>query len=314
MNQLIQFINFNISPSFDCDQNCSYCIHQNKKGFGKFSLFNELKQFILKYKHPQITATLQINGGEPLLDWDYFYEYTKLLSTIDNTKMVLATSLSGNYTDNQLKYLADTFKSIGVSIDGPEEIHNICRKNFKNVLGNFKRLQNFTNNVFIQNTVTEKNVAFLYDIENYLDTICDKHSYSIDFFTPKENRDYFILEYISQLVQLIKQKGFSALPNLHTRTFYCMDKTQACSIYPNGQVLHCNAQYDPHKVMFDLNKSLELKEGFNNIPTDCYFSDACKNCKAESFCKNGCYAIQSKYVFCSIIESIAKIKEKYYAG
>lgn len=330
---MLRWININLLSSFDCNLNCSYCVHKSENQFNKNKFSGQrlsvvhlirLKDLIERFKHPDIECNIQINGGEPTLDWKYFYDYVSILSTIKGCRLELITNLSGDYSEEQFRFLIDVFDSIGVSIDGKRETHDASRGpgSFDKTMDNFAYLHALApNKVTINSTVTEANVDKMFENIKFFKFLRINHTHNIDFFTPKKDAAQFIEKYISQLVVAASEFGPSVIPiPTNPGGWYCMDRTLAITVYPNGQVLHCNSEYDSNKVMFDLNTPnyFTLNEtAFNNIPTNhCVWPEHCPSCEAYKFCKNGCYAAikENKDVFCSIMIGIAKLKEKMNEG
>ncbi len=132
-----------------CNLNCSYCYYLEKKNLyldtRNFRMTDDLleqftKQYIESQNVPVITFVWQ--GGEPtLLGLDYFRNALKYQEKykgdkrIENVFQTNGTLLS----DDFCKFFADNNFLIGVSIDGPEHIHDEYRLNNQNK-GSFKKV------------------------------------------------------------------------------------------------------------------------------------------------------------------------------
>lgn len=153
----IRNITFQVTD--DCCCNCSYCYQKNKQH--NYMTFNIAKQcidllFNMYYENnPENFINQNIQGiildfigGEPLLNVSVIYEickyffdrcileqlpwaYYSRISMISNGKYYFEENTQTFITTFQ------DFLGIDITIDGPEEIHDQCRKYFDNT-GNFK--------------------------------------------------------------------------------------------------------------------------------------------------------------------------------
>jgi uncharacterized protein len=122
-----------------CNLNCGYCYYQGKEdlyrtGFKKEMadavLEKYIKEYIQSQQVPHITFVWQ--GGEPLLAGLDFYRKAVLIQhkyaggkSISNAIQTNGTLL----TDEWCRFFAAEGFLVGISIDGPREIHNQYRTN-----------------------------------------------------------------------------------------------------------------------------------------------------------------------------------------
>jgi uncharacterized protein len=120
-----------------CNLNCDYCFYLEKKAlFGPGTQYrmsdNVLSAFITKYITAQPTPVVEFvwQGGEPtLLGLDFFKRVIELQKpyagrkTITNSLQTYGTLL----TDNWCAFLKKHNFMVGISLDGPEEIHDRYR-------------------------------------------------------------------------------------------------------------------------------------------------------------------------------------------
>ncbi|MDR0713004.1 MAG: anaerobic sulfatase-maturation protein [Bacteroidales bacterium] len=120
-----------------CNLNCSYCYYLEKdKLYGKTSRFKMdeklLEKFISEYIAAQNVPVIQFiwHGGEPaMLGMDYFRTVLKLQAqhhrgkSIENVLQTNGTLLN----DEWCRFFAAHHFLIGISIDGPEHIHDRYR-------------------------------------------------------------------------------------------------------------------------------------------------------------------------------------------
>jgi len=130
-----------------CNLDCSYCYYLDKEkmylpplsfgeGLGVRYIMNEptLEKFIDEYIVSQNVPVVQFvwHGGEPImLGIDYYKKILELQSkycrgkTIENILQTNGTLLN----DDWCRFFSDNFFLIGISIDGPEHIHDRYRVN-----------------------------------------------------------------------------------------------------------------------------------------------------------------------------------------
>jgi uncharacterized protein len=134
-----------------CNLNCTYCYYLEKsklypeKTDTRMS-FALLEKFISQYINAQPVPVIQFvwQGGEPtLLGLDYFKKILKLQQQyaggkkIENAFQTNGTLLN----DDWCSFFRENNFLVGISIDGPEEIHNLHRP-FKTNKPSFSRVMN----------------------------------------------------------------------------------------------------------------------------------------------------------------------------
>ncbi|MCL4416638.1 MAG: anaerobic sulfatase maturase [Actinobacteria bacterium] len=135
--------------SYDCNMSCSYCFYSPKK-----ELYPDTKRHMMKYEvlDKLISGYLKTNqpsyifgwqGGEPLLAGkEFFIKIIEYQQKYARSSSIISNGLQTNATliDNDLaKHLSKYNFLLGVSLDGPENLHNRYRK-LKNNTGSFKRV------------------------------------------------------------------------------------------------------------------------------------------------------------------------------
>lgn len=124
-----------------CNLNCEYCFYLEKKAF--FGLNKQyrmtddvLRAFIASYITSQPTPVVEFvwQGGEPtLLGIDFFKRVIELQKQFSGTKTI-TNSLQTNGTlldDEWCDFLKKHNFMVGISLDGPKEIHDHYRRNRK---------------------------------------------------------------------------------------------------------------------------------------------------------------------------------------
>jgi uncharacterized protein len=122
-----------------CNLNCSYCYYIGKKNlYPKGEIYRMPDDLLEKYVAQHIMATtdntisFSWHGGEPLLAGIDFFKkavgYQKLNkpagSTIINGIQTNGTLLN----DEWCRFLSEQKFTVGISLDGPAELHNIFRR------------------------------------------------------------------------------------------------------------------------------------------------------------------------------------------
>lgn len=130
-----------------CNMNCTYCYYLEKKNLYEsvrnFKMSDEvlesfIHQYIQSQKVPKVTFVWQ--GGEPsLLGIDFYKKVVRLQEkykgnkTIENSFQTNGTLLN----DEWCRFFADNKFLVGVSIDGPQWLHDKYRR-YKNGKGSFR--------------------------------------------------------------------------------------------------------------------------------------------------------------------------------
>jgi len=125
-----------IGPS--CNLNCTYCFYLEKKALfprgETYRMSDEvLAAYIKKYIHSQPTPEVEFvwQGGEPtLLGLDFFKRVVDLQKPFAHRKTI-KNSLQTNgtlLTDRWCEFLKRHHFMVGISLDGPKEIHDRYRR------------------------------------------------------------------------------------------------------------------------------------------------------------------------------------------
>ncbi|KDN28811.1 anaerobic sulfatase maturase [Vibrio fortis] len=125
-----------------CNIDCTYCYYLGKQGLLDYSsrsssimdsslLENYIKQYIQAQNTPEIVFSW--HGGEPtLLGVDYYKSVVELQARYCPKESTIVNDIQTNGTllnDEWCKFFKQHDFMVGVSIDGPEAIHNHYRKN-----------------------------------------------------------------------------------------------------------------------------------------------------------------------------------------
>jgi uncharacterized protein len=135
--------------SADCNLACTYCFYLPKASLYPDRSRHRMSDSTLERLVSTYLATDQEvysfgwQGGEPtLMGVEFFRKVVGLQSRYGRPGSIVANGLQTNatmITDELARLLAEYHFLLGVSLDGPEEIHNTHRKNRKGA-GSYKRV------------------------------------------------------------------------------------------------------------------------------------------------------------------------------
>lgn len=142
-----------------CNLNCEYCFYLEKQALfaqnEKYRMSDDvLRAFISNYISSQPTPVVEFvwQGGEPtLLGIDFFKRVIELQKPFSGTKTI-ANALQTNgtlLTDEWCSFLKKHNFMVGISLDGPQEVHDRYRRDrkgagsFDQVMRGLKLLQKY---------------------------------------------------------------------------------------------------------------------------------------------------------------------------
>ena len=155
----------------DCNLDCKYCyIHKNNCNMSDIILYKSVDLMLESCKNNNYeTLSLMLVGGEPLTRFDKIkeiIEYCSINKGEVNVRYIIPTN-GTLITPEVAQYIADNHISVGVSIDGIEEYHDINRVN-KAGKGSYKMAMKGIDNLIakgvkpsIMTTVTNQNLEGL---------------------------------------------------------------------------------------------------------------------------------------------------------
>ena len=167
-----------------CNLDCSYCFFLDKEEFypgSKFRMTDEIleiyiRQLIEAHKKPEVTVAWQ--GGEPtLMGVDFFRKaiayqekYRKPGMTFENTLQTNGTLLD----DEWCEFFKENNYLIGLSLDGPRELHDANRVDkkgsptFDRVMRGLRLLQKHGVEYNILTTINRINAAHPLEVYRFL--------------------------------------------------------------------------------------------------------------------------------------------------
>lgn len=142
-----------------CNLNCSYCFyadvssHRQVKNYGMMSHEIAEKLILRTFEYAESMVTFAFQGGEPMLiGLDFYRFFTEKVGEYNTKNIQVNYALQTNGTlidDDFASFFAQHKFLLGISLDGPKEIHDLNRKNkvgqgsYKIIMNGIKLLQKY---------------------------------------------------------------------------------------------------------------------------------------------------------------------------
>ena len=181
-------INLLIKPaSGNCNMRCRYCFYadeaQNRETPSMGIMSRELMHTIIdkSFDYADGSLTIAFQGGEPsLAGLDFFQDmtdYVKAHANPKNLRIQYAFQTNGyNLNDDWMKWFAENHVLVGVSLDGPREIHDRHRVDasgkgtFHRVTESIRRMEQFGVDYNILTVVTAANARHARQVYEFFKT------------------------------------------------------------------------------------------------------------------------------------------------
>ena len=307
-----------ILPTTACNFACPYCY---EKGINSYAATNDVISKLSTKLHSFLknnfikTAKIQIFGGEPTLNWKFVEDIIPALTGVFETYKIdyyITITTNGYFFTLQKARFLQQFNldEIGITLDGPKEIHDKRRK-LKNGKGTFDRIIKNINEILFNNIVSTIRIRINFDrgnlkkipelflfLKNRYGT--SKINLTLGHITTIPSGDYQDVMSYSELADaylyLYKEAyrlGFK-MEELYTLGALCLAKSKnSFIISPTGQIYKCLSligrerfvEGDIYTSSLDNIKDYlfpELYEGC--FKENCPFIPICHTgCRAESF-------------------------------
>ena len=325
-----------------CNMNCKYCsVHTHERNKTIYFDIDKLIQFINNNISQTSKVHLRFYGGEPLL---FFKEIKYIVKTINrnNDKFVFSITTNGTLLDiEKINFFIKNKFLISISIDGPEDVHNLYRidKNGNQthdiVYNNIHMIQNINNEYFtkyvsFQSTVTQdysiKKRYYYFLEQGYRDVTFNKINddglellnynkdrYNQWFFNQNINlleiiKKFFILDDYGNIIcnQYMKYFDYFRNKTNFLNRQLCGAGYKKITVIPNGNILPCHLFFTKNfKNAFNIGN---IQEGINyNKVHEIYKNifekiDSCRKCWLFYLCSLCPFVIiSSKKCFCDKI-------------
>ncbi len=162
-----------------CNQKCVYChassIDENAEKKYDMDAVTAKKCVELAFASPSPKIKIEFQGGEPLLNFKTIEVIVGYANEINQTKLkelefVICTNLIA-ISDYQIKFLKANGITISTSLDGPEDIHDTCRKT-RSGTGTYRKVKE--NISWVMEEIGHNNVSALLTVTPYnLQRLCE---------------------------------------------------------------------------------------------------------------------------------------------
>ena len=304
----------------DCNLACSYCFESNK---GKDYMPKEMALDILKATYNQVDPmagifTLNMFGGEPLMNWDTFKAVCDyVLENNLKIRITVTTNLT-LLTDEMIDYIDELSIPVLVSVDGIKEVHDKHRCNsFDKVIENMKKLIDRDLGYLIEArmTVAPDTAKYMYEsvkmlvdlginnianvpasdlewdaqsIQDYKDNYEKILDMYIDILNDETNKRNISLYKVDQALNLALEpiKEDTSMCNIGNPRWVIVDW--------KGDIWPCPDYPTTDNVDLIAGKIGNFYTGVDETKVDpkpmvaTYELERCKGCEAISICKSGC--------------------------
>lgn len=304
----------------DCNLACSYCFESNK---GKDYMPKEMALDILKATYNQVDPmagifTLNMFGGEPLMNWDTFKAVCDYVLENNLKIRITATTNLTLLTDEMIDYIDELSIPVLVSVDGIKEVHDKHRCNsFDKVIENMKKLIDRDLGYLIEArmTVAPDTAKYMYEsvkmlVDLGINNIANVPASDLDWDAQsiqdyKDNYEKILDMYINILNDETNKRNISlykvdqalnlALEPIKEDTSMCnIGNPRWVIVDWKGDIWPCPDYPTTDNVDLIAGKIGNFYTGVDETKVDpkpmvaTYELERCKGCEAISICKSGC--------------------------
>lgn len=316
--------------SSKCDLNCNYCFYKNISKSRKISDTGFMSKNTLRtivenaFKENIDCINFMFQGGEPTLINLDFYKYLIYLQNKfnkNNIKIINSIQTNGHNIDlDYIKFFKDNNFLVGVSLDGPEFIHDLNRlsldksKTFNKIMSTIKLLKQYDIEFNILCVITNYSSQYINDIYEFFKDNNFKYIQFIPCIKTIDSNDSYVMTsnnyyiFLSNLFDLWF-KDFLNNNYIYIRNF--MDYIEVlkgltpnscgmggfCSIHTvieaNGDVYPCDFYCIDDWKLGNVHDNLFSEMRFNDTSRLFFnrslnISNNCKSCKYFKLCGGGC--------------------------
>lgn len=304
----------------DCNLACSYCFESNK---GKDYMPKEMALDILKTTYNPVDPmagifTLNMFGGEPLMNWDTFKAVCDYVLENNLKIRITATTNLTLLTDEMIDYIDELSIPILVSVDGIKEVHDKHRCNsFDKVIENMKKLIDRDLGYLIEArmTVAPDTAKYMYEsvkmlVDLGINNIANVPASDLDWDAQsiqdyKDNYEKILDMYIDILNDETNKRNISlykvdqalnlALEPIKEDTSMCnIGNPRWVIVDWKGDIWPCPDYPTTDNADLIAGKIGNFYTGVDETKVDpkpmaaTYELERCKGCEAISICKSGC--------------------------
>ncbi len=317
-----------------CNLNCSYCYYLDKKNLypdlDHFLMTDEiLENYIIQHieASTEDLITFSWHGGEPLLAGILFYE--KVLTFQKKNVPAGSTIVNGIQTNGTLlndkwcRFLADEKFVVGISIDGPDNLHNINRKTrdnhstFTSVIKGYKLLKSYGVLPEILCVVNSENVKFPVEIYNFFKHLGTEYMTFLPLVekdqgsptgvskssVPSKEFGMFLSTIFNEWVendigrikvQIFEEAARTAFNQNHTLCIFKVNCGGVPVVEHNGDFYSCDHYVDNEHLLGNLTDNslsffldCEKQIAFGEVKSNT-LPEYCLECEVKSMCNGEC--------------------------
>lgn len=316
VNQKIKNVTFLITEK--CNLNCVYCQVQKNYSVNVgidmdetiiHKVFHELKD-----KIDEDNVTINITGGEPLLNFEQLKMLVSITKkTYPKARIALFTNaICAKYT--YCEFLKENHVFVIVSFDGNESIHNKTRiyannkGSYQDAYSGYCKLKTFGIPLGVSMVANENNMDFLLS-EEFMEFIKDLEPQSVgvnyEHFIEKpdmERANESIIRYTSMMILLYEklkdldiylenvERIFSAISEQHIRGKECSALGKGITVAADGTIGPCKSLLVSKKYSLNLDQVSGIYDNYCHEwkERSTYTISECKECEFKSMCGSGC--------------------------
>lgn len=317
-----------------CNLGCSYCYYLEKEGLypdGNKFLMNDdvLERYVKQHIEASGEGLISFSwhGGEPLLAGIEFYKRALLFQSKykpNGSLIINGIQTNGTLLNNEwCEFLSQNNFIVGISIDGPAEIHNKCRKSkgwndtFDLVMNGFNLLKKYGLIPEILCVVSSENVNSPRLIYNFLKSagarfitflplvVREKESPSgvSSMSVPAEDFGKFLSEVFDEWVekdigeikvQIFEEAARTAFNQEHTLCIFKKNCGGVPVVEHNGDFYSCDHYVNPanllgniseHSIEYFLKSKKQKEFGLAKSQT---LPQYCLDCEVLAMCNGEC--------------------------
>lgn len=306
-----------IAPTLLCNFNCIYCYESNKKGVISPNVLNSIVNFVDSQEITDLSVSWY--GGEPLLAKKQIFELSdRLIDMCERKGVNYSATMVTNGSLLDLETIAKLEKvkvrNIQVTIDGPQEIHDVRRKDksgcssYTKIIDNINYLLQSNIKLGIRINIDKTNAPYLEPLFNDLSKKLVSKDLRISFGQVSAYTDacrsvesdcYDNAQFSAEVrayQKLIDKYGFreyNPIDYPDPRLCYCCaDFLNSFVIDPEGYLYKCwnLVGSKEHSVGNICNKMFNIHNSKNGIwmENEPVYDKKCIDCKLLPICMGGC--------------------------
>ncbi len=174
-----------------CNLDCKYCYYLEKQDLYKKETPKMTEEVLEKYIIQHLEASCEDNvlfswhGGEPTLaGLDFYRKVVEIqkMNLLPGKHIINGIQTNGvNLDDEWCRFLSEENFLVGISIDGPEEMHNKFRQSksgedtFQQVMRGFRLLKKYQINFEVLCVINAHNVKYPIEVYNFIKSLETKY-------------------------------------------------------------------------------------------------------------------------------------------